>query len=78
MKPGLAPDAPSPASLWAGALGALLSFDETGCPHALRRAADLLGRLADNPCTDRDLRELCERASLRLVTGLEKRHVPSR
>ena len=69
--------APS-ATLWAGALSAVLSFDETGCPHASRRAADLLARLADFPDTDRDLRDLCERASLRLERSPEKPHVPQR
>lgn len=60
-----APASPSPASLWAGALDAILRFGETGCPRASRRAADLLERLADNPGTDEALRELCERAARR-------------
>ncbi len=60
-----APASPSPASLWAGALDAILRFGETGCPRASRRAADLLERLADSPGTDRALRELCERAARR-------------
>ena len=76
MEPRLA-SAP-PASLWAGALSAVLSYDETGCPHASRRAADLLARLADFPDTDRDLRDLCERASQRLDRSPETPHVPQR
>lgn len=51
------------ASLWAGALSQVLSYGETGCPHSARRAADLLARLADKPDLDRELRELCDRAS---------------
>lgn len=54
------------ASLWAGALSHVLSYDESGCPHAANRAAELLARLAEQPEVDRDLRELCERASQRL------------
>lgn len=57
---------PLSASLWAGALSQLLSFGETGCPHSARRAADLLSRLADDPRVDREIAELCERASHRL------------
>lgn len=75
----LSPSLPSPvpASLWAGALSQLLSYGETGCPHSARRAADLLSRLAECPGVDRDVRDLCERASARLepVEG-EVRHVP--
>ncbi|WP_374246674.1 hypothetical protein [Zoogloea sp.] len=78
MEPHLLPQAAPSAKLWAGALGAVLSYDETGCPHASRRAADLLARLADFPGTDPDLRELCERASLRLDRHPEPRHVPRR
>ncbi|MDD3354177.1 hypothetical protein [Zoogloea sp.] len=57
---------PIPASLWAGALSQLLSYDETGCPHAARRAADMLDRLAASPAVDGELRNLCERAAQRL------------
>lgn len=74
---GLAPLSTAPASLWAGALSQLLSFGETGCPHSARRAADLLSRLADDPRVDREIAELCERASRRLEPApREKQHVP--
>ena len=67
----------SPASLWAGALSQLLSFGETGCPHSARRAADLLSRLADDPRVDREIAELCERASHRLdLAPQDTQHVP--
>lgn len=66
-----------PASLWAGALSQVLSFGETGCPHSARRAADLLGRLADSPQLDGEVRDLCERAAQRLNDDAkEARHVP--
>ena len=74
--PGFTPAA-VPASLWAGALSQILSFGETGCPHSARRAADLLGRLADHPLLDGEIRDLCERAARRLDdTSKEPRHVP--
>lgn len=67
----------APANLWAGALSQLLSFGETGCPHSARRAADLLSRLADDPRVDREIAELCERASHRLdFAPQDKHHVP--
>lgn len=65
-----------PASLWAGALSQILSYGETGCRHSARRAADLLARLADKPELDRELRDLCERASERLEQNSQGgRHV---
>lgn len=64
-----APSSHPAASLWAGALSHVLSYGETGCPHAASRAAELLARLAEQPELDRDLRELCERASQRLELG---------
>ena len=67
----------APANLWAGALSQLLSFNETGCPHSARRAAGLLSRLADDPRVDREIAELCERASHRLdLAPQDKHHVP--
>lgn len=54
------------AGLWAGALSQLLNYGETGCPHAARRAASLLARLAECREVDQELRVLCERASVRL------------
>ncbi len=64
------------ASLWAGALSQVLSYGETGCPHSAQRAADLLARLADKPELDRELRDLCERASERLEQNSQGgRHV---
>ena len=41
------------------------------------RAADLLSRLADDPRVDREIAELCERASHRLdLAPQDKHHVP--
>lgn len=64
------PALPLPAiespSLWLGTLAQLLRFEETGCQHAAQRAADLLGRLADQPDLEPDFRDLCERAAHRL------------
>lgn len=74
---GPRPISTAPTSLWAGALSQLLSFGETGCPHSARRAADLLARLADDPRVDREIAELCERASHRLDPApQDKHHVP--
>lgn len=62
--------------LWAGTLAQLLRFDETGCHHAARRAADLLSRLADLPNLDPGFRDLCERAAHRLEdTSAGEHHV---
>lgn len=60
-----APPTASP-SLWIGTLAQLLRFDETGCQHAARRAADLLNRLANLPNQDPGFRDLCERTAHRL------------
>lgn len=74
---GPQPLSTAPASLWAGALSQLLNFGETGCPHSARRAADLLSRLADDPRVDREIAELCERASHRLdLAPQDTQHVP--
>jgi hypothetical protein len=62
------PAAP-PAALWAGALSLLLRHNETACPKSARQAAELLGRLADDPALDRETRALCARASDRLGDG---------
>lgn len=71
----LLPAVESP-SLWVGTLAQLLRFDETGCGHAARRAADLLGRLAEQPNLDPGFRELCERTAHRLEdTPTGARHV---
>lgn len=65
-------------SLWAGTLAQLLRFDETGCHHAARRAADLLSRLADQPNLDPCFRDLCERAAHRLEDAQTGAHHVSR
>lgn len=60
---------PPASDLWAGALSLLLIHGETGCPHSALNAARLLDRLCDLPEVDEATRNLCERASRRLVHG---------
>ena len=55
------------SDLWAGALSLLLIHSESGCPHSAWNAARLLEHLADAPEIDEDTRQLCERASARLL-----------
>ena len=53
--------------LWAGALSLLLIHSETGCPHSALHAARLLDCLCEINGLDDSTRDLCERASLRLI-----------
>jgi len=59
---------PHAAELCIGALALLLRHGLTGCPRSAEQAAGLLERIADVPGVDRDMRQLCAEASLRLDT----------
>ena len=53
--------------LWAGALSLLLIHHESGCPHSALNAALILDRLCESDELDDETRQLCERASSRLL-----------
>lgn len=65
----------STTNLWAGTLSQLLILDETGCSHSARHAIRLLDQICELDDLDSEVRQLCERASLRLEARLEYRHV---
>lgn len=57
-----------PASeLWASALSLLLIHSESGCNHSAFNAALVLERLSETVGLDEETRNLCERASSRLL-----------
>ena len=57
-------------NLCAGVLSQLLIYDETGCSHSARHAIRLLEQLSEFDDLDEELRQLCERASVRLTQNL--------
>ena len=57
--------------LCAAALTQLLIHEETGCRHAGAAAARLLAYLGDTVAVHDTTRQLCERASQRLIEDVE-------
>ena len=55
------------SELWAGALSLLLIHHESGCPHSALNAALILDRLCESDELEDETRQLCERASSRLL-----------
>ncbi len=53
--------------LWAGALSLILIHEETGCAHSAFVAARLLEQISEAEGVDDETRQLCERASGRLI-----------
>lgn len=59
----------TPSTLFAGALSLVLIHEETGCVQSAMHAARLLEALSEASDIDDDTRQLCERASHRLLEG---------